>query len=453
MRLPRVMFLLVFAYTVFHFVRKELGTRMGILAAMMFLTNGRVLFYESMHGLIDITFSWLTYLFFMASYRLMRQGRILAVFLVSYAITAVSYLMKGLPSLVFCAISLLVLFISQKKFKSLLSWKHIAGIAVLVVIVGSYYLIYFMRNHIAAEDVFSTLLGETTRRTVIRFGVWQTILHLITFPLEMFYHFFPWTILAILFFRKGSLKLVRSHPFLNYNLLIIVFNIILYWTSPEVHPRYILMLIPLLYTIIGWLYLEYRQQGSVWTKVLDIIFLGMLVLATFGTWAPMFVDPAKTLPMIGLICTLLFLFMVLVTYTAWKEPAERILWVAIALLVIRAGFNFIIQPARELESLDVKVRDLGRQIGRETAGKELYVWWNPKKPLDPYYGKKRTDYPFLYYIVTERDEVVRYSSEMVPGRYYIANPADIKGLPAVVHRDITPYEKEKPLVLITFDTQ
>jgi 4-amino-4-deoxy-L-arabinose transferase-like glycosyltransferase len=449
-RLPMVAFIFVFTLTIFYFVRKELGTRMGILAALMFLTNGRVLFYESLHGLIDISFSWLTYLFFMVSYSLMKREKYLALFLSAYAITAISYLMKGLPSLVFLAISLLVLFISQRKFRILLGWKHIAGIVLLVLVVGTYYFIYFTRNHIEPDSIFSTLLGETTRRTVVRFGWERTVLHLFTFPFEMFYHFFPWTILVILLFRKGGFRLIRANPFLNYSLLIIIFNVIVYWTSPEVHARYVLMLTPLFYTILGWLYLEYKKENTLWTRVLDAVFLGLLLFMTVSMWVPLFIEPVSNFPLIGLTSFSLFALLAFVTFSYWKQHNNRLLWVVIALLVIRIGFNLTILPARYLEAREIPSRELARQIARESKGTPMYIWWNPSKTPDPYYGKRRVDYPFMYYIATERNEVLRFSSEVIPGALYIADPADIHDYPVEILKEFTPYGHQEPVVLMRF---
>ncbi len=170
MRLPMVFFMFIFTFSIFKLLENERGRHQAILVALLFLTNGRILFYESLHGLIDITFSWLVFLFFVLSYRLMQRGRHLSMYLVGYGLMALGYLMKGLPSLVFIAITLLVLHGMHGKLKMLFSWRHMAGIALFVLIVGSYYLSYFARNTVEPGEVFRVLLGETTRRTALRFG-------------------------------------------------------------------------------------------------------------------------------------------------------------------------------------------------------------------------------------------------------------------------------------------
>ncbi len=450
MRLPVILFLLIYIFTIYHFVRKELGTRMGILVALMFLTNGRILFYESEHGLIDITFSWLTYMLFMLSYGFMKQERYLSLFLSAYAITAVSYLMKGLPSLVFLAISLLVLFISQKKFRMLFNWRHFAAMGLFVLIVGVYYLAYFHRNDIPPESLFSALMGETTRRTVIRFGWVRTLTHLFTFPLEMFYHFLPWTILAALLFVRGSLRKIRSHPFLWFNALIILFNVIVYWTSPEVHPRYILMLIPPFFTLLLYLYFDLKKDGNQLCKWIEYILGAVLIILSLGMLFPLFVDPVRKFPMIGLISISLLLTLALITYNYWKQEPVRLFWIVIALLVIRTGFNLVILPARYMEAKEVHSREIAKHIGKETRGTSLYVWWNPDRIPDPYYGKRRTEYAFMFYISAERREQLRFSSEIDSRALYIAREEDIEGYEVDTIREITPPDHQGLLYLIAF---
>ncbi len=109
-RLPVIISIILFGATIFLFTRKEFGNRVALVNALAFITYGRIIFYESLHGLIDVTFSWLTYTFFMLSWHFFNRKKYLALFLAAYAITAVSYLLKGLPSLFFAAVTLLVLF-------------------------------------------------------------------------------------------------------------------------------------------------------------------------------------------------------------------------------------------------------------------------------------------------------------------------------------------------------
>ncbi|MBW6460810.1 MAG: glycosyltransferase family 39 protein, partial [Bacteroidales bacterium] len=158
-RLPVIISIAFFALTIFFFTRKKFGPHIALINALAFVTYGRIIFYESLHGLIDVTFSWLTYSFFMLSWHFFQKRKFFLLFMVAYAITAISYLLKGMPSLYFTAASLLVLFIQGKKFKMLFNWRHFAGIFLLILIVGGYYLLYFTRNTIEPGQVLEVLTG------------------------------------------------------------------------------------------------------------------------------------------------------------------------------------------------------------------------------------------------------------------------------------------------------
>jgi hypothetical protein len=233
------------------------------------------------------------------------------------------------------------------------------------------------RNSVEPGQVIEVLTGEVTRRTVVRFGIWNTLLHLFTYPFENIYHFLPWSVLVILLFRKGSLKFIRQNKFLWYLMLIFLFNIIPYWTSPEAYTRYILMLVPLLMTILFALYFEYRKNGARIYLIVDYIlggFIGAIGLAGIV----FLIHPAtRDLPNIALVSVLLFLGLGVISYFYWKQGMNRLLWLAIAVLVIRLAFDFSIIPSWEKTHPVVATRKLAAELAAETADKPLYVYWNP----------------------------------------------------------------------------
>ena len=61
LRLPTVLSLIGFGFTIYYFVSREMGKQAGIITAFLFVTLGRLLFWESLLGYIDTTFSWVIY--------------------------------------------------------------------------------------------------------------------------------------------------------------------------------------------------------------------------------------------------------------------------------------------------------------------------------------------------------------------------------------------------------
>jgi len=426
-RFPMILSVLLFSLTIFLFVRKELGTKPAVLNALIFMTTGRILFFESLHGLIDITFSWLIYLFFMLSWIFLKRQKYLYLFLSAYMVAAITFLMKGLPVVAFIGISFLVLFISQKKFKLLFNWRHIAGILVFLVFVGAYYFIYCTQNSFSFDTILDTLIGQSTRRTAIRFGWFHTIKHLFTFPLEMLYHFMPWSLLTLVLFIGGNLRKNYDHPFLKYQLLLIAFNIIPYWTSPEVFPRYILMLVPMYFTILTYLYYESAKYNKIMTRIIDYIFGGLLVLSVFVSYGSLFADATKNFDNILLISIILSIILLAIVIYYWKNQATRLLTLGIALLVIRIGFDLIVLPTRQFNTIETLSIEQARDLAEVTKDQELYTYWD--QDIEPvfYYKRSILFTRFRFHLSVARDNIVYISSEKVPGRLYVCMEHHLEG--------------------------
>ncbi|PKO95189.1 MAG: 4-amino-4-deoxy-L-arabinose transferase, partial [Bacteroidetes bacterium HGW-Bacteroidetes-9] len=60
-RLPTVISLLLTGIIIFLSARKELGKINAMLVAIMFITSARIVFWDSFQGLIDITYSLITF--------------------------------------------------------------------------------------------------------------------------------------------------------------------------------------------------------------------------------------------------------------------------------------------------------------------------------------------------------------------------------------------------------
>jgi 4-amino-4-deoxy-L-arabinose transferase-like glycosyltransferase len=107
LRLVTVVSLIIYSIIIFFTTRSLIGRGNAFLAALMFITCGRILYYDSFYGLIDIAFSALVYLSMMSVFHLYQQQKYWLLFLVTYALTGITFLMKGLPSVYFQAASLL----------------------------------------------------------------------------------------------------------------------------------------------------------------------------------------------------------------------------------------------------------------------------------------------------------------------------------------------------------
>ncbi|GJM35001.1 MAG: hypothetical protein DHS20C18_40020 [Saprospiraceae bacterium] len=409
-RIPTTLALFGYGATIFYFSRKHFDVKTSFLNAFIFITCGRVLFWDSILALIDITFSWVTFTAFMVVFHTFRKGNFWQLFLFTYLLTAIGFLMKGLPSVVFQGTTLLAWFVYNKRFKKLFSLEHIVGGLVFVLVVGGYYLVYHQYNDL--REVFATLFSESSKRTVVNYGWGRTIGHLFTFPFEMTYHFLPWSLLVIYLFRKGIKQLLLENPFVTYCGLIFLANILVYWSSPEVYPRYLLMLVPLLFTIFLYLHQIHKTEKSWQFNLLDRLFFGVCILITLGSFAPLFLERTQATPGLFPKTISVSLGLVGLTYLYWKRKEDRMLILVLFLLVFRIGFNWFVLPDRNGEDYGNICRMSSIEAGRQFKDQPLFVYkYTTMEPTN------------AFYLTNTRGAIIpRELTNFAPDLLYIINP-------------------------------
>lgn len=404
-RIPTVVFLLGYASTVFYFFRKIFDTQFAFVMAFVLITCGRIFFYDSMLGLIDICYSWVIFTIFMVIYDQYAKGQFTKLFAYAYTLASVAYLLKGLPTFVFLGLTLLTLFIWKKDYKKLWCWQHFMGVGIFAVIIGGYYLIYLQYNSL--DDLFPRLVKQSTRRTALEYGWMPTVKNLFTFHFEQFYHFLPWSILVVYLFQKriwhhlfSPKGVVGSHDFLVYCMLTFAVNIPLYWSSVQVYPRYLLMFLPLLYAPLVYLHFESlkkeTQLSIINRKVFETIILvlsaGVFLLFLAIPYFPQVADSDyliwKTffLSMSGAV-TLAFLY---------RKKQLRILLFIIMIILVRIGFDWFVLPDRLKNDRGSQLRITAKEVGQTAKNLPLII-------------DKASQYEWAsgFYVTNERQQIVR----------------------------------------------
>jgi 4-amino-4-deoxy-L-arabinose transferase-like glycosyltransferase len=455
-RLPVTIAILLFSFIIFYFVRKETNARLAIATALGFATCGRLIFYESQHGLIDVTYSMFVFLNFMYVYQVGKRRRYLALFLGSYALTALGFLFKGLPSLVFQGFTLIAWFAYSKDLRRLFSWQHLFGILLFAVPVLSYYLAYFFLNtDVTVQQMFSIMLGESTRRTGIRFGFFRTVGHLFTFPFEVVYHYLPWTVFFILLAGKGNTARVRGNDFLRYGIWVVLLNILPYWSSPEVFARYYIMMMPIVFLVFFFLYLHEGTEGQRVKKILDVVILVLAFLASgipvaFLVMERFAVIPFQVPKVVVLLVVSYGLFAILLFR---KDRLEKILLIVLLLLVARMGVNWFMLPVKALESDRLVFKQEAVAAARLTGDQPVIRYWPPEIRATGYYGHRTASYLTIFYMTREKQQVIPYSLERPSDSvFYLVRYMDLArlGMPyerlAGIHYD----HKYPPINLVRF---
>ena len=104
---------------------------------------------------------------------------------------------------------------------------------ILAAIMAGHCWYYIFICTIEASHTIDPLVDQAARRTILKYGVGDVIKHIITYPFENIYHFFPGPYWAYWLFQKGIWKKVTENNYIYYLVLSFVLNFVVYWVSPE----------------------------------------------------------------------------------------------------------------------------------------------------------------------------------------------------------------------------
>jgi len=437
LRLPSVIPLMLFGLTIWAVTRHYVGDKEGLYAGIMYVTCGRMLIYSGLLGHIDIFYSLLTFLGFIAVWHYYQRDQLLWLFVITYLITAIGFLCKGLPSVVFQGITLLTFFIYQKKWKQLFSWQHLVGGLVFILLVGGYYLTYFQFNP-DVEGYFANLWNESSKRTVLEKSWYESLLHPLLFPFEQIMHLLPWSLLGVFLIRKGMWRNIMEHPFLKFSIYILFFNSIIYVLSPQTYPRYLFMLYPFVFIFIAYGYEKNRYQVPRLNQGIEYFFLGISTLIAVGVWVVLYVElldpiPYRLVKVIGL-----FIAFIAVIYLYVRIPSQRFILFVMVMMLFRLGFNWFVLPHRYETDQWRPMKDIGMDIASLTEEASLYVF--PDFYFDHYY---------TYYIERERKEILSRTDSIHDEAFYICHDDQLLGRTYDLHYEFIS-RQGYPLNLVTF---
>ena len=437
-RIPTVFFLLAFAGSIWLIVRRYLGNRVGVITALAFVTSGRILFYDAFQGLIDMSYSWVTYLSFMAMFYFGQRRQWAWLFVVSYGLAAVGFMLKGLPALVFQGLMLAVYLGYSGRWRRLFSWQHAAGGLFLLALLGAYFYQYSRYNGL--DTYFQTLWTESSKRTVAAHGWRESVGHFFAFPFELLANFLPWTLLLVCCLHRAFWRAVRANEFLTFNLAALLAPLPFYWFSPSTIPRYLFMLVPQLLTLLVYGYCQFGALYPVRRRLVDGLLLGFGAGLAAAMLVPLFFPASRALP--GAAWKSLGLFGLLggLAYLLYALPNRRLLVLAAVLLAARIGFNWFVLPLRVRPTSDkVQYRRAGLAVGRLTRGQPLYL-----------YPSAYLDNDIAFYLTRERGAILRAAPQLQPNTYYLAETRQLRNCRYVSYYRFFTDENHEELQLVKF---
>jgi 4-amino-4-deoxy-L-arabinose transferase-like glycosyltransferase len=404
-RLPTIAFLLMFGLIIFWTGKKYVSLSFGALSAFLFVTAAGNLFFNSLLAEIDMFYSMVTYASLIAMFHLQHRKKYWPLFLVVYFLGAVGTLTKGLPSLVFTGLSILVFFTVNREFKKLFSWAHLSGIILYLLIVGGYFLAY-SRQGDAIQYLLSLSVESGKRLSGDTF--WDYIQHMALYPLDTLMNLLPVPLLLIFVFRKSFLKVIRGNALMKFALLMLIIHFPVYWLPPGGKQRYIIMLYPFIIQILTYFYLSFfsRERGK--SKVFNIIITISLALGTTACLVPLFIRQMDFIHNLALICLSSFILMAVIFLFQLKKPKYSIISLLFAMVVIRFLFGFTVLPVRATEGAAPANRQAALEIARITQGKPVSIYQSTYFPMQS-----------VFYLERERNEIVPVRQQAVPGEFLI----------------------------------
>lgn len=404
-RMTTVISLLLLGLIIFITGKKYVSTSFGALSSLLFITASGNLFFNSLLAEIDMFYSLVTYSGLISLFHFQQKKKYIPLFLVVYFLGAIGFLIKGMPSLLYTGLSLLVLLVVSGEWNKLFHWAHAAGILLFVLIVGGYLFIYSRQG-----DVITFILNLSVESGKRFSG--DTFLdylkHFVLYPLDTLMNLLPASLLILFTFRKSFLQVIRKNSFMKFALLMLVIHFPIYWIPPGGRQRYIIMLYPFIIQIITYFFLLFSESDKKLSTVINRVITIALSLAAISCLAPIFMSNLDFIGGIIWISLAAFLSMLTILYIQIKFPGFSILAILLALVLLRFVFDLVVLPARSREGDSPVNKKAALDIVEIAKGKPLGIYQNTYFPMQS-----------IFYLERERNEILPVYCEVEPGVFYI----------------------------------
>lgn len=402
---------------IYYFFKDKIGAERAGLSAIFYVLCFPLLFYGSLVGEIDVFYSLLVFLQVASIFHFLEKGKFLSLFLWSYFFMALGILTKGLPSIAFQAITLLVIFIYEKKFWALFSLQHILGILVGFGIPASYFLLY--AQYYDPFPYLGRLFFAGSRR--VSGGEADTamyIRHFITFPFTLVYLMAP-GVFFFIGYKKKKIKEAFQNKWVIYSSLFIVFNLILYLISPWTRLRYLFPFIPFLSIILGYIFIHINSK-RIWFMVLVLAIV--LIAAGMGSLFVQDTKPYRLAILIFIGATFLLAFF------HFRHKLKSLYTLVFLLLFLRLMFAFTVLEARsktdDKKGLFVAVDEVADVMGEknliyfsplDTASYDIFGFRTTHTTID------RLSYAFAFYYERKTKKNLDHGHIIRSGNYYLVS--------------------------------
>ena len=445
-RLPNLLMGLLFGAAVYKFGTCYFNKKNALLATLLFLTCGRVLFNDFYLGLMALTHGLLLFLNFWVIYHFYRKESWVTLFSLSYFLIALTFLMKGLQGVAAQAVTIPVFFLWKRDFKRLFQWQHIAGIIVFAGTIAIYMGIYYQINAEVFDQYLATLWDQSEQRTFIEYGWLDNLAHIVGYPLKVIYEILPYGFIAFLLLRKGWWSGIKTHEFLLFSAIMFAVNNLVYLASPFWHARYIFFLLPLLFYLLVDAYHRKEKLSAGLSAFLHHLWLVLAIIASLAVIVFPFTPWAESIPFAFPLSLLLFVLLAVLVSGMIVLPKSRLILFVLVLVALRYGSDFLYIKAYSHQIKEFEHRDLAIQVAQFSEGTPLHLYKAPYLSED-----------VSYYIARERRETLRREFNTVNTTdYYVIDSQQRKelnkqGKKFRVHFTFETRSNNHQMHIVTFD--
>ena len=433
-RLPGLISFVLLAFCLFRVTKKYVNREVAILAGFGLLANPDLLFYATnVAGEIDLFFSLLVFIQVFIFFHFLEKDEPLRAFILSYFITAMGVLTKGLPALAFQGLTIMGWLLATGQWKKVFSWQHVVGGLAFLIPTGLYLNAYSQQGEL--QPFLVNLFMESSQRTPIEESIGKTLSGLVRFPFDLSLTLLPFSLLLIpLSWKMPSIKCaLKNNRFLMFSLLFVIFNIWIYWISPGTHKRYLYPFFPFMYVLLAYGYYRLLKNNifKKWSDGLVLLFIAAFILVS--CYLPFHQD-FQNISYFLLFSTLSILVGV-VLVRIWFKIQHRIWLLFIVFGFLRLNHNFLVKPAIAEHSLVRVYRKEIQEITNQT--KEPIIFLGKRSTdinrafgvSDTIYVHKHMPYAIPFYYSLYSGNTLHIEENVAPGKVFLTQSMIPTNLP------------------------
>lgn len=342
-RLPSLVFMVLWAISNFYIVRKLSSVTVAILSSVFFLTSFDIYFWGLNNGgEIDIFYGFIAYLQIASIFYFNHTRQWTKLYFWSGLLCAIGFLTKGFPSILFEGLTLLVVCIMDRSIRVLLKWQVLLGLLAFILPVGGYLLVYSNSGGNLNRFLIN-LLKESFNKSAIGEQAEKFIRKSIAYPFEFLKNLAPWSLFLLFLFQKRIRTELFKNQLVRFSFLFILINILPYWFTGHPKMRYVYMFLPFAMIIIANIVVllgeQYRQMVDKILRWLIILFAGLLI--------GLIVLPFyKTVPVVSVVVGAVLLAVFIFLY--WKAARPNLLlYFCAGIVLLRLVFSITFLPLRK----------------------------------------------------------------------------------------------------------